>query len=57
MAHLPFRKMYWDSSSNGAPGQKTMQLEEPTREFLLASLKKWVQAAGDAHAGIVFQVF
>lgn len=44
-------------ASNGAPGCKTMQLEEPKREFLLAALKKWLRAATQAHSGIVLQEF
>jgi hypothetical protein len=42
---------------SGDKGKKTMQLEEPKREFLLAVLKKWLRAASTTHAGIVFTEF
>jgi hypothetical protein len=41
----------------GAPGHKMIELETPKREFHLAILKKWLKAAGDKQAGIVFQEF
>jgi hypothetical protein len=34
-----------------------MQLEDIKQDFLLAMLKKWLRAAADAHAGIIFKEF
>jgi hypothetical protein len=42
---------------NGAPGGKTMQLEHPKREFLLAILHKWIRASARTNAGILFLEF
>jgi hypothetical protein len=43
---------------SGHPGEdKTMQLEAPKREFLLATLHKWVRAAAASRTGILFPEF
>ena len=42
---------------NGTPGNKTMQLETPKREFLLAILHKWLRAAQRTRTGIPFSEF
>jgi hypothetical protein len=38
-------------------GEKTMQLEEPKREFLLTILQKWSRATAHGRAGIPLTEF
>jgi hypothetical protein len=42
---------------NGGPGHKTMQLEQPKWEFLLAVLHRWLRSSAHMHTGVPLAEF